>query len=312
MKITQLETKRLKPHPLLKETGMLSRIAKREGELAKKGGDKKALHLEKKEEIENHLAALREDIREHGIRKSIQVCPAGDKKLNFHILDGRHRLEVAKELGLEKVPVQILDKNDAKAVIASATLNKPMSKGAVAYLAVLIHPEVATAQHGGDRKASSLSELDLTAEALAEKVGVSKALMSDAVKLYHYFHKTGKRDGDDRLFYVPGAKAKYEDAIFSPGGSLRGVISAVVAMGMGEDKPSKGRTPEQKWAEVKRKTQLRIRAAMAPTRDHFEKLEGEEREEFVDLMAREFFAQNEDLAEAMARATLEMIQTREA
>jgi hypothetical protein len=305
---TTIAVSRLKPHPLLKQTGMLSRLAKREGELAKKGGDKKALHLEKKEEIETHLAALREDVRANGIRKPIQVCSAGDKDKSFHVLDGRHRLEIAEELKLSKVPVEILAKDDAKSVIASATLNKPMSKGAIAYLATLIHPEAATEENRGK---SSLSEL-LTASALADKVGVSKALMSDAVKLFHFFHKTGKRDAEGRLVFVPGAKAKFEDSIFSPRSSLRGVISAVIALSLGEDKPSKSRTPEQKWQEVKRKTALRLRSALAPTRDHFAKLSGEDREQFIEICAREIFAQNEELASEIAVVISGILEDREA
>lgn len=304
-KSTTLETKRLKSHPLLNKTGMLSRLAKREGELAKKGGDKKALHIEKKEKIESHLAALREDIRENGIRKPIQVCPAGDKAMSFHILDGRHRWEVAKELKISKIPVEILDKKDAKGVIASATLNKPMTKGAVAYLAVLIHPEAATEDRRGK---VPLSETFHTGETLAKKVGVSNGLMSEAVKLYHFFHKTGKRDSDDRLVFVPGSKAKFEDSIFTPRSSLRGVISAVVAMAMREDKPSKSRSKEQKWDEVKKRTALRIRAAFGPTREHFEKLTNEgEIENFVALCAGEVISQSPDLAEKIARETLEML-----
>jgi len=76
-------------------------------------------------------AALRASIRERGLRSPLEIDPSGT------VLDGHHRLRAALELGLEQVPVRVVDPEDPVGyVIEAAIRRRQLSPSQRAALAV--------------------------------------------------------------------------------------------------------------------------------------------------------------------------------
>ena len=201
------------PHPLLSMTGVMDVLIAREGRMARKSGSEREKHKENAEILEARYTAMREDIAKNGVREPIKVCSSDGFGGGWYIADGRHRWISAREAGMAKIPCMIVSESDARAVIHSALLGKPMSKGSIAYTAVKLYPEVCDGEHGGDRKSSMVSNLKITQASLAKKSGVTTYTMGQAVEVYRMLHNTGYMENDNPV-YVPGSKAKFEDSIY--------------------------------------------------------------------------------------------------
>ena len=192
-----IEVKDLRFHPLLKRVGLLPDLIAREEKLGKAQGKSRGAHKAAAEEMGHDFAALVESIRKHGIRERIKVLktPKG-----WQIVDGRHRYEAAKEvihlygkeanepaaqaLAAHGLPCEEVAEADVVPIIMDAVNRRHLSKGARAYLAVLMFPEAA--KEAAKRiKAGTPSAF--SAEGLAREAGVSPRLIEDAIGLYHAF-----------------------------------------------------------------------------------------------------------------------------
>jgi len=83
--------------------------------------------------------SFKKDVKENGIMKKVEVDPNNPDV----ILDGRHRLEVAKELGVEELEYEKADLNGnspTEYAVKSAMLRRHLSKGQKAMLAAEVKP----------------------------------------------------------------------------------------------------------------------------------------------------------------------------
>lgn len=206
----QIAPKDLRPHPLLGRVGMLSDLIAREVAKGNKDGEKRQIHKAKAEALGEELAAIRESIREEGIKDVLKVCKSAKGK--WLILDGRHRTELAGELELATVPCKEFPESEARAIIMAAAVRRHVSKGARAYQTVTFYPEVATEAVRGKHTPSSA----VSADDLATKTGVSKRTMEDAIWLFRAF-----ADRPDML-------VEFEPSIYA-GSALEKIKGAVAA-----------------------------------------------------------------------------------
>jgi hypothetical protein len=194
--------------------------------------------------------ALIRSIRFNGLREKIKVVQ-GPK--GYLVVDGRHRLgavrEIINRLGPGNhatavrlrdvgVPCEVVKEEEVAAIIQDAVTRRHMSKGARAYLAVLMQPEVATTEkRGGDRSKTALNADLLTAEILACRAGVSVRLIEDAVSLYRTFES--RKD----------LRKKFEDSIWVGAGlaSVKAGIEGFLQLGKTPDSPE---SEEEKKARL--------------------------------------------------------------
>lgn len=174
------------PHPLLGRAGLLPDLIAREKKMGAKDGDKRGAHKEKAAALDADFAPVRESVRETGITYPLEIC-AAEKGSKWWIVDGRHRWMVAQELGMESVPCVVIAAEDAAKHIMAAAARRRMSLGALAYLAVILNPQVGGAKRG--RPDKSAANAELSAADLAAKTGVSTRLVEDAVWLFKAFSK---------------------------------------------------------------------------------------------------------------------------
>lgn len=73
---------------------------------------------------ERALEALREGIARFGFIDPITVRPHPELKDQFEIVDGEHRWRVARDLGIEEIPVSVIDVSDHDAKKLTITLNE--------------------------------------------------------------------------------------------------------------------------------------------------------------------------------------------
>jgi ParB family chromosome partitioning protein len=76
--------------------------------------------------VDDHIMEeLRESMKNEGILQPLQVAKVGDK---FIVEDGLHRLVVAKELGMEKVPCIVHEATERELMIRNLVLNRQRGK----------------------------------------------------------------------------------------------------------------------------------------------------------------------------------------
>ncbi len=176
------DPKSLTPHPLLARITTLPEMAELYYKRAKDGGKARQEHLEKAEEVREEFAALVESIKLHGVREPLRVSG------NF-IVDGRHRWLAALEAGV-MVPVREVDAAEIPDVIQDAVTRRHFSKGALAYMTVILHPEIADSKKGNpqlqDSKNIDKSQMttELSIGEWAAKIAVTRQLLTQAVELY--------------------------------------------------------------------------------------------------------------------------------
>lgn len=129
--------------------------------------------------------AFRDDIAERGIQVPIEIMP------DWTILDGRHRWRAAQELGLEEVPVRVVNSPDPIAYMTkAAVLRRHLTAGQRAALAVLYAPKLAKeaearqmASRYGGGNISTTGDPGKTRDQAAEIFGTNAHYVSDAKKL---------------------------------------------------------------------------------------------------------------------------------
>jgi hypothetical protein len=189
-------TDRLAPHPLLERVGTMSSLASHFALRAKKAGKNREDHKELALALDGDLAALRASIQTQGILEPIKICKQFEAQLpnmpaeRWWIVDGRNRWLAACALGLKSIPVMRVAASAAPEIIAATVAGRRhYTKGATAYLACLIHPEMALAASG---RRTDLATSALSAEVLAQKYAVSRRLLGQATELYRLLEGEGK------------------------------------------------------------------------------------------------------------------------
>lgn len=112
---------------------------------------------------------------------------------------GRTRRHAAQATGHKLPAIEIEQKHARDYILSDAAHRRSLPKSAIAYIALLMHPEVAAGSHGGDRKSSSPPNLighpteDLSGEPLkltfrdlASLAGCSVSVIAEAVETYRY------------------------------------------------------------------------------------------------------------------------------
>ena len=296
----------LKFHPLLKRVAMLPALIERETKLGNAQGKSRAAHKAAAEEMAHDFAALVESISRHGVRERIKVLmtPKG-----LVIVDGRHRYEaacqvakmsyaepqreaIARKLATDGIPCEIVTENDVVPIIMDAVTRRHMSKGARAYLAVLMEPEVAA--DAKDRQKQGAPSA-FSAEGLAKRAGVSARLVEDAIALFRIFEKRGD------------ARKKFEDAIWVGAGlaKLRNGIEGFLATGKEPDEEPE--TPAQAKARIAQErveTALKQWVGVTTSLKHWETMPALGREEVVAASARTIREAPGEFREALTKALL--------
>jgi hypothetical protein len=115
----------------------------------------------------DELAELAADIAEHGLRESLVVQRVNGEAL---LIDGRNRREACRLAGIAPT-VRWLDPetNAAEFIFSANVTRRHLTKGQRAMAVAQMYP---WAKHGGDRKSSSVTEL--------EKGEIGKGRLSEA------------------------------------------------------------------------------------------------------------------------------------
>lgn len=192
------------PHPLLARVGTMESLATHFTIRSRKAGKNRDEHAERAAELEGDLAALLASITDVGIIEPLKICKIEDDDdtprplgAEWWIVDGRNRWYAAGSAKLAKVPATIVAASDAPAIIAATVAGRRhYSKGAAAYLACLLNPQIAL--DGGKRKLAALKQSPSRTEcgtdlpALAFKFSVSLRLMEQAAELFRLLEGDGK------------------------------------------------------------------------------------------------------------------------
>jgi hypothetical protein len=200
-KIRYERTLLLTPHPMLERVGTMLSLATHFQVRAKKAGKNRDDHKEMADELEGDMAALVESVKAHGILEPIKICriPDDSAKLlgqTWWIVDGRNRWNAAKFADLRRVPVIRVSTADAPAIIAATVAGRRhYSKGATAYLAMLLHPEVALENAAGRKSRTECGIISM--ESLGAKFSVSLRLMEQAAELFRLLEGEGKPFRED-------------------------------------------------------------------------------------------------------------------
>jgi hypothetical protein len=193
----------LNPHPLLARITTTPVMAGQYAERAKKSGKNRKDYLELADELNAEFKALVESVRIHGVREPILI-------IDDLIVDGRHRWLAAKECGLTSIPVVEVSEEDVPDVIQDAVTRRHFSKGALAYMTVILHPELADTKQGNP--AFSQLGTECTIGPLSEwasKIGVSYRLIKQAAELFRLAnrYKTETSKIDDAVWAGMGLGA---------------------------------------------------------------------------------------------------------
>jgi len=261
----------LKPHPLLSRVGMLPDLIEREDKKGKAAGKNRAAHKEAAEQMLRELEGVAESIRQRGIKVPLKIIanPAG----GYWIADGRHRWTIALAEGMDTVPCELIEEDDVVGTIMDGVQHRHLSKGGRAYLAVLMHPEVAKDSRER-QKAGTPSAF--SAEGIAKESGVSPRLIEDAIAIYRQFEKRGD------------IREIYEDGIWVGQGlaKIRAGIEGYLKTGIEPDEE-----PETDEQARKRITQERLETAMSnwtritTSLKHWETIPAAGRREIIKVVA---------------------------
>jgi hypothetical protein len=290
----------LKFHPLLTRVAMLPDLIERETKLGNAQGKSRGAHKAMAEEMKHDFEALVESVAKYGIRERAKVLRT---ETGWQIVDGRHRFgaasevvkrfgesEVARRIANEGIPCEEVTEADVVPIIMDAVTRRHMSKGARAYLAVLMEPEVATDAKSREKagKPSAFS-----AEGLAKRAGVSPRLVEDAIALFRIFEK--RKD----------VRKKFEDSIWVGAGlaKLRAGIEGYLATG--KEPEAENESEEQARARI---AMERVESALKPwtsvtaTLKHWGKMPKSGREEVVRVAASTILEAPEEFRVALATA----------
>jgi ParB/RepB/Spo0J family partition protein len=140
---------------------------------------------------------LKDSIKAEGILNAISVRAQTDaetKEEFYELIDGRQRFSAAKELGMEEVPAQILDKDDQEVMIAQIIGNaqrvetKPMEYQQQLVKVLLANPtmteaDLATTLHKSPQWIGSILKLEDLHESIKPLVNEGKIVLANAFAL---------------------------------------------------------------------------------------------------------------------------------
>ncbi|CAN5392689.1 ParB/RepB/Spo0J family partition protein [soil metagenome] len=115
---------------------------------------------------EDELASLSESIKQHGVLQPVVVRQIGDR---FQLVAGERRLRAAQSLGVESIPVRVVDFNDQQVMEAALAENIQRSD---------LNP-IEKAQGFRDY----LGRFDMTHEELAGRMGLDRSTVTNLVRL---------------------------------------------------------------------------------------------------------------------------------
>lgn len=245
----------LKPHPLLERVPMREALSK----LMAKDRDHKEAAAEEAEDWRAFCA----DVKAHGVQEPIRAALIGGEWL---IVDGRHRWQAALAGELATVPVaQVPGEHAADIILGAIAHRRHLPKSATAYLAVMLHPHIATEAERGKPSAEKLAEGKVTRAALAERTGISMALLEDAVRTWRHF--------EDK----PAQRKKLEPLVLSGHVSLGAARAGASGGAATKDKAR----PEVDYFAPWRKTLNKLTIGLSD----WDKWKPEEKEEAVRVAA---------------------------
>lgn len=275
----------LKFHPLLKRVAMLPELIDRETKLGKAQGKSRAAHKAIAEEMSHDFSALVESVSRHGIREKLKVIhtPKG-----YQIVDGRHRFEaavtvattgyedparnaIARKFAAEGVACELVKEDEVIPIIMDAVTRRHMSKGARAYLAVLMQPTVVTEAKAREKSGKPSA---FSAEGLAARAGVSVRLVEDAIALYRQFEARGD------------VRKKFEDAIWVGAGlaKLRAGIEGYLKTGKEpEEEPETEAQARARIAQERVESALKVWTGVTTTLKHWKTMPAAGREEVIRI-----------------------------
>jgi len=268
-----LAVKDLTPHPLLDRVGMLPDLIERETKKGKAQGKSRDDHKENAEQLAREFAAVEASVVKHGIREKLKVTR--NPKGGWWIADGRHRWTIATRNNFATVPCEEIREDDVVSVIMDGVQRRHLSKSGRAYLAVLMHPEIATVENrGGDRSKTAKITVLLTQSSLAEQAGVSETFIRYAVDLYRQF--TNRK----------ALREKYEPGIWV-GNGLEKIIAAIAAEQAGKDEEAPESDDEAKLRIYHKMAQRTLRGWTPVTTalKSWDKLKEDDQKQFVELAA---------------------------
>jgi hypothetical protein len=300
----------LKFHPLLKRVAMLPALIERETKLGNAQGKSRAAHKAAAEEMAHDFAALVESISRHGVRERIKVLITPKGRV---IVDGRHRYEaavkvatmsyaepereaIARKLATDGIPCEIVSEGDVVPIIMDAVTRRHMSKGARAYLAVLMEPGVATEEkRGGDRSKTAANAVLLTAAELSKRAGVSLRLVEYAVKIFRIFESRGD------------IRKKFEDAIWV-GAGLEKLLAGIEGfMATGKESDEEPETPAEAKARIAQErveTALKVWTSMNTSLKFWDTMPTDGRKEITTRAANAIREAPGEFREALTKALL--------
>lgn len=193
--ITQAKTADLIPHPLLDRVGTMPGLCSHFQTRSKKMGKNREEAKELAIGLHNDFQALVASVKELGILEPVKVCR--DDGRYSYIVDGRNRWLAAKEAKLATIPVIEVRPEDAAEIIAATVSGRRhYTKGATAYLACILHPEVVLENKPGRNSrtecANSRIQCATGLDALAAKFSVSPRLLDQAVFIYRALEGDGR------------------------------------------------------------------------------------------------------------------------
>lgn len=197
----------LDPHPGLDRLMLVPRVAEAIQENARSHKDR----VERVEAISESWFAWVEELRTNGVLEPLRIVKRTDSP-GYWIADGRHRHAGGIEAGIEKFPAIVVKESDVLPLaLATVVGRRHMTKSQRAWLAVLMHPEVASDDRKPGRPSKSLIKKGIKNEDLAVRVGVSLSLIESAVKLYRLLDQYP----DFRVRIEPGLHAgvKLQDCL---------------------------------------------------------------------------------------------------
>src|SRR4051794_25395264 len=115
---------------------------------------------------DDELASLTNSIRTHGILQPLVVRQVGDR---FQLIAGERRLRAAKEVGLAKVPVTVVDFNDQQVLEAALVEN--------------IHRSDLNPIEKAQGFKEYLGRFQMTHDQLANRLGLARSTVTNLVAL---------------------------------------------------------------------------------------------------------------------------------
>src|SRR5712691_1964709 len=125
------------------------------------------------------LAKIRRSLTEFGIVENLVARPHPQRAGLFEVISGNHRLRLLRELGIETVPVVVVELDDARARLLAQTLNRTRGSDDPQAYAYLLEEVLAELDVG--RVTGLLPESEATIEAVLREFGGGDASSEEAL-----------------------------------------------------------------------------------------------------------------------------------